>query len=104
MREWNHSDIVEVLDEWKASTELADIDQIAEATDCRCQLILLNFAFKKTLQIVDIEATRTEALLIYSFEFIFTTVISLFNLPLLRNIVTYAVEVALMDIYAVPNV
>ena len=49
MREWDNSDIVEVLDKRKPLAELANINQIAKSTDRWCQLILLELAIKNAL-------------------------------------------------------
>lgn len=46
MRERDHDDTVEVLDEGETLTEFAMVDQIAHSPNSGCKFVLFYFAFK----------------------------------------------------------
>ena len=59
MRERDHSNAIEVLDEGEALTELTVVEEVIHATDSRSKFVLFNFAFKHLRKVVYEESTRT---------------------------------------------
>ena len=53
------NDSVQALDKGEPLAKTTLINQVALASDSRCELVSLNFAFAEAVQVVDVEATRS---------------------------------------------
>ena len=59
VRERYDNDSVQALDKGEPLAKTTLINQVALASDSRCELVSLNFAFAEAMQVVDVEATRS---------------------------------------------
>ena len=62
VRERNDNDSVQALDKRETLAKTTLVDQVALASDSRCELVSLNFTFAEAVQVVDKEAARILAL------------------------------------------
>lgn len=103
MRHRNYCDIIEILDEREAQAELAVINNVTQSTYGGGKLVSLNFTLEQGAKVIDVKAWAA------LFPNLFLRLFHLFCLLFKNRVrqwnkVADCIEIALIDIFAAPNV